>query len=187
MSQATGSGNRKNRRVSIPKSVGRIVPAKGLIDFGDYEEDSKFSCALYIEKWQGLVYNIWNFQKLNDALYNGFPVHFFLNLPGGSKSRENRRDIEMCLIPLTKFKGMPDWRGIKNPTNYVMLVIPERMTLTIKMFDRVTRISRAFFKAKGFSRMEYLVLEHFLNAVIDPLGTHAKKLMKSGSRWANKR
>lgn len=147
-------------------------------------DNNKTKISLEIEIWRGIAYNVDNFQALNTALYAGQPMHIFLNLPPSIQERDKRLDIEISLIPLSSFSGMPDWKGMKTPTNYVLVVIPDVMTKTVQMFNRYTMMSRGYFKAFGFQRLEAMVLEYFMNAVIRPDGIHSGRLERLGRKWA---
>jgi len=159
------------------------MPPKGHLLYSRYRKDQRFDCAFFIDKWYGLRLNAWNFQRLNDALYDGFPVHIYINMPDLYKRKTGKTHIELGLIPLACFKGMDYWEGLKNPKNFCMVISPERFAVTLKIFDRSTRISYAYFKKFNMSAAEAILLQFFLNAVIDPDGKPAQSLEKHGIKW----
>ncbi len=161
-------------------------PPKGKIISSNRMANERYDCSLYIERWRGIGYNHWNFQRLNDALYCGYPGHLCLNLTHHYAHKTGHKDIELCLIPLQSFWGMMDWNEIQNPNNFCMVILPDKFNMTFKFFDRNTRVARAFFMKQGFDITRATLLQYFLNAVIDPTSKFADSLARHGKKWGER-
>lgn len=163
---------------------GRAIPPKGFVYFSQNQEQFKYDNGLDIERFYDMKMNRWNFQRINDVLYAGLPAHFYLGLPKSYRRRLSRKNIEICLVPLASFWGMADWWHIPDPVNHCLFVIPRRLSMVLKFFNRKSRISRHTFKNHKFTWYESFYLEYFINALIDPNSKYAKGLERRAKRQA---